>query len=210
MTARAALRAALADGYRQSWRLALLNTAIGVVLLATAAAAAYALPAVLLALAAGPLTAALGHCAVVVARTGDLAWADALEGLRANWRRGLALGAFCSATTGLGVLAIWFYSHRGLWLLVAFAAYLLAMVWLWQLVAWPLAAADPGRPLRDVLGAAGRQLLARPRSALALGAVLLALNLVGAVAVIPLLTLTLAYSFLAAAHFALPPTPREG
>jgi hypothetical protein len=34
-------------------------------------------------------------------------------------------------------------------------------------------------------------------------------NALGAVAILPLLTLTVAYSFLAAAHFALPRTPPE-
>jgi len=49
------------------------------------------------------------------------------------------------------------------------------------------------------------ELLHRPLSAIGLGAALLVVNAAGAVAVIPVLTLTLAYSFLAAAHFVLPP-----
>lgn len=199
MNAGRALLAALGDGYRHSWRLVLVNCAAGAVILAAAAGAAYVLPAALLAAAAGPLLAALAHCAVVVVRTGDLAWSDARDGLRLHWRRGLALGALATAGIALGVLAVWFYAHRGVWPVAALAAYLLAAFCVWQLVAWPLAVAGTERPLAR----AGQELLRRPASALALGAVLLGVNAAGAVAVIPLLTITLAFSFLATAHFVL-------
>jgi len=204
VTAGAALRAALVDGYRNSWRLVLLNCAVGAVIAAAAAGAAYALPAAALVLAAGPLAAALVHCVVVVARTGDLEWADAVEGLRLHARRGLVLGVLGAAGVALGVLAVQFYARHGAWPLAALVAYLLASFCMWQLVAWPLAIAEPARSLGSVLADAGRELLRRPRSSLALGVVLLALNVVGAVSVVPVLTLTLAYSFLAAAHFVLP------
>ena len=53
------------------------------------------------------------------------------------------------------------------------------------------------------LARAAQELLRRPISALALGAVLVVVNAAGAVTIIPLLTMTLAFSFLATAHFAL-------
>jgi hypothetical protein len=205
LNARGALRAAFVAGYRHSWRLVLLNCAVGAVVVAAAAGARYALPAALLALAAGPLVATLVHCAVVIARTGELDWADARLGFRLHRRRGLALGAFDAAGIALGVLAIRFYSQHGVWLLSAVTAYLLAAFCVWQLLAWPLAIAHPGSSLRGVLADAARALVCRPRSALGIGAALLVLNLAGTFAVIPVLTLTLAYSFLAAAHFVLPP-----
>jgi hypothetical protein len=105
----------------------------------------------------------------------------------------------------LGVLAIRFYSQHGIWLLSALAAYLLAAFCVWQLLAWPLAIANPDSSLRDVLADAARALVYRPLSALGIGAALLVVNVAGTFAVIPVLTLTLAYSFLAAAHFVLPP-----
>jgi hypothetical protein len=72
-------------------------------------------------------------------------------------------------------------------------------------VLWPLAVSDP-RPLRPVVEEALRTMLARPLQALGLTLVLVLVNLIGvALAIIPFLTLTVAYSFLAAAHFALPP-----
>ena len=199
MSAGRALLAALGDGYRHSWRLVLLNCAVGTVIFAAAYGAAYALPAALLAVAAGPLLAALAHCAVVVARTDALAWSDVREGLRLHWRRGLALGALATAGIALGILATWFYVHRGLWPVAAVTAYVLAAFCIWQLVAWPLAVAGAERPLVR----AAQELLRRPVSALALGAVLLVVNAAGVVTMIPLLTITLAFSFLATAHFVL-------
>jgi uncharacterized membrane protein YfcA len=182
-------------------RLVLLNCAVGAVAAIAAAGAAYALPLAFVAIAAGPLVAALVHCAVVATRTDELAWSDAHDGLRLHWRLGLALGALGAAGVSLGVLAIRFYSQHGVWPLSAFAAYVLASFCVWQLVAWPLAVAGTERPLAS----AARELLHRPLSAFGLGAALLVVNGLGTLAVIPLLTLTLAYSFLAAAHFVLPP-----
>jgi hypothetical protein len=199
MSAGRALLAALGGGYRHSWRLVLLNCAAGAVIFAAAYGAAYALPAALLALAAGPLLAALAHCAVVVARTDMLAWSDVREGLRLHWRRGLALGALATAGIALGVLATWFYANRGLWPVAAVTAYVLAAFCIWQLVAWPLAVAGEKHPLRR----AGQELLRRPASALVLSAVLLVVNAAGAITIVPLLTITLAFSFLATAHFVL-------
>ncbi|HVA31616.1 MAG TPA: hypothetical protein VMU58_10110 [Gaiellaceae bacterium] len=199
MSATASLRAALGQGYRHSWRLVLLNCAVGVVVAGAAAGAAYVLPAALLVLAAGPLLAALAHCAVVVARTDELSWSDAGDGLRLHWRLGIRYGALGAGGIALGILAIRFYSLHAVWPLSALAAYLLACFCVWQLVAWPLAVAGAERPLAT----AARELARRPRSALLLGTVLLAVNVLGTLAIIPVLTLTLAYSFLAAAHFVL-------
>ena len=57
---------------------------------------------------------------------------------------------------------------------------------------------------------AGRALLRRPVQALVLCAALALVNLIGvAAALIPFLTVTIAYSFLAAARFALPPSTQE-
>jgi hypothetical protein len=54
---------------------------------------------------------------------------------------------------------------------------------------------------------AGRTVVARPVQAVVLGLALALVNLAGiAAAIMPFLTLTIAYTFLAAAHFALPPT----
>jgi hypothetical protein len=167
-------------------------------------------PAVLVLLVlVGPPLAALVHCAVTLAQTDELRIADALRGLRLHWLRGLVLAALVWAAFALGVLALDFYAE-GAWTLplAALVVYVLAGVALLQLWAWPLLVYEPERSLRGVLADAARGLLRRPTATAALGLVLLVVNAAGAAAALmPLVTLTLAYSFLAAAHFALPRNP---
>ena len=200
----AALRAALRDLYAQSWRFFLLNAALSACLVPLVVAGLWAPAAWLLLLAGGPLAAALVHCAVVTATTGELRLGDALEGLRLHGRRGLVLSAVFSGGSALGVYAIVFYGNRGALVLAVLAVYLLLALLVFQLVLWPLAVFDR-RPLRLVLEEALRTLLSRPLQALVLTVALVLVNLLGVVlAIVPFLTLTIAYSCLAAAHFALP------
>ena len=97
------------------------------------------------------------------------------------------------------------------WPLAFVVAYLLALFLVFQLLLWPLAVAERERPLRRLLAdagvgarpAAGRVGRARARAA--------AINALGAAAaVLPLLTITVAYSFVAAARFALPQLEEGG
>jgi hypothetical protein len=81
---------------------------------------------------------------------------------------------------------------------------------LYQLVLWPLAVRETGRPLRDVAGAAALIVVRRPVATIGLGIALLLINLVGLIAAaVPFLTITIAYSALAAARFALRPKADE-
>jgi hypothetical protein len=193
----AALHCAFRDFYGNSWRLVPVNAAVGAVV-AFAVFSAFAVRAavvlVLLVLLAGPLLAMLVHCAVTLAQTGNLERSDAFDGLRLHWRRGLLLGAAGGALLGLGV-----------------PIYCLVLVGIYQLVLWTLAIARPSVPLRTVAHDAAVFVAQRPWPTLALGLVLLAVNAVGVVAALmPFLTLTVAYSFLATAHFVLPqPTTEE-
>jgi hypothetical protein len=211
MSVSGALREALVDGYHHSWRLVVLNTALAAAALGVLVAASYAQPALLLLLLVGPLAAALQHCAVVLVRTDELRLRDALDGLRRHWRRGAELAAVAAVTFGLGIYALVFYARADpvTWPLAALVVYLLALFAALQLLVWPLAVAYPERPLRAValesLMTAARRPFALPGLALAL----LVVNSLGAVAILPVLTMTAAYTALAAAHFALPsrPTP---
>lgn len=208
-----ALRQALSDFYAQSWRLVLLNTALSLAILPLLVLALWA-PFMLAAaaLALGPLAMALMHCAVTLAETEDLRLGCALTGLRLHWRRGLVLGALLALVTAAGTLALVFYGRAGLWPLVAVVLYLLLVFGALQLCLWPLAVSAGGSSLVPVLRAALHVLFRRPLETVALAMTLLALNLAGAAAALmPLLTLTIAYSFLAAAHYVLPRNPlREG
>jgi hypothetical protein len=206
MRAGAALQLALRDCYQNSWRLVLVNGALGLVLATSIFAAVLWRPAIVLVVLAGPLVAALVHCAVTLVRDGSLRYADALAGLRLHWRRGLQLAAAGLALVVLAVVALRFYSGSPLLWPLAFAVgYLVVLLGVFQVVLWTLAVAEPGRSLRASAREAAVLVARRPGSTLRLGLALLLLNLAGvAAAVMPFLTLTVAYSFVAAAHFALP------
>jgi hypothetical protein len=142
-------------------------------------------------------------------QTGNLFFADAWEGLRLHWRRGLGLEALGVALVLFGVVAWRFYGGASLWPLAFLTLYLVVLLGIYALVLWTLAIAEPERRLGTVAREAAGFVAARPGATLLLGLVLLLVNVAGiAAAVMPFLTLTLAYTFLATAHFVLPP-PEE-
>jgi hypothetical protein len=207
-----ALRLAVGDLYQNSWRFLPVNAAFGAVLVAVAVAAYAVRAALVLVVLAGPVAAALVACAVRLVRDGDVELRDALVGLRLHWRRGLALGAGGAALLWLGIVAVRLYAGLPFgWPLVFLTVYLLVLLGVYQLVLWTLAIAGPERPLRAVCRDAAVLTARRPGATLLLGLALLLVNLAGiAAAVMPFLTLTVAYTFLAAARFALPrPTPED-
>lgn len=201
-----ALRLAVRDFYANSWRLVPLNALFGALLVVVAASALAVHALLVLAVLAGPVAAALAHCGVTLVRTGNLTLADGLDGLRRHWRRGLQLGALGTAFLVLAGIAIRVYARSAFAWPLAFAAlYLVVGLGVYQVVLWILAVAEPQRPLRAVARDAAELLARRWRSAAALALALLVVNLAGlAAAAMPFLTLTVAYSFVAVAHFALP------
>jgi hypothetical protein len=206
------LRRSLATTYQSSWRLLVVNSALSVVV-AVAILAMPTLPLGLLlaSVLAGPLAAALAHCVVMLVRGNDIRLADAIVGFRLYWRQGVVLGALFGAGLMVGVVAVTFYvsePHR-VWPLAVGAIYLVGFFCLLVLVAWPLLVADRRLGVGGALRAAGLELLRRPWRAFGLGAALLLVNLLGAVTVVPLLTLTVAYTFLAAAFAVLPDLDEE-
>lgn len=210
MTVGGALRGALRDFYEQSWRLLILNTLLGIGSLAVLTAAVFAPPAVVLAVLLGPPAAALMHCSVTLVRDGDFRLSDAVVGLRLHWRRGLALGALGGVAIVLTLTAVRVYGGAGTvgWPLAILVLYLALLFSIFQLPLWPLAVLERDEPLRHVLRDAALTLLRRPGAWTGLAVALFLVNVIGvAAAVLPFLTLTIAYSFLAAARFALPPDP---
>jgi len=209
MTVRRAMTAALSDMYNHSWRLFVLNLALSVVAVAPLVAALWALPALVLLLGVGPFAAALMHCAVTVQQTDDLRLRDGVVGLRLHWRRGLVLAALVAGAVVLVVTAISFYAPRA-WPVALVALYGALLFGVWQIHVWPLAVARRRERLADVLRDAGRAAGRRPLASIGLAFALLLVNAGGAaLGVLPALTLTVAYSALAAAHFALPPPTEE-
>jgi len=202
-----ALRLALRDFYENSWRLMLVNSALGAVLVVCVLAALATPAAIVLLVAVGPVVAALVHCCVTLARTGYLALTDALEGLRLHWRRGLVLGALAFAIAGVGFVAVRTYGSSPLWPLALVTLYALLVLVVYALVLWTLAIARAERALRVTAHEAAALVASRPGATLVLGFALLLVNVAGiAAAVMPFLTLTVSYTFLATAHFVLPPS----
>jgi hypothetical protein len=211
MSARRALWQAARDLYENSWRLILPNLLMVAVAAAALLAAVYAKPALLLVVAVGPFAAALFHCALKIQQTGELRLVDALVGLALHWRRGLALGCLLALAAVLTVSSISFYSRLGVlaWPFIFTALYLIALFAVWQIHLWPLALRDERLPLAAILGESAHAFARRPGSTFGLAAALLTLNAVAAIGVLPLLTLTIAYSALAATRFVLAPPPES-
>jgi len=206
MSARRALRLAFGDLYQNSWRLLLVNAALGVVLVFSAVAAIAVHALLVLAVLAGPLATALAHCSVTLVRTGNLVVADALEGLRLHWRRGLAFGAAGVALGVLAALAVHFYTRSSVgWPFAFLTVYLVVLLGIYAAVLTTIAVAEPAEPLRVVARQAATLGAQRPGATVLLGLALLLVNLAGvAAAVMPFLTITIAYSFVAVAHFVVP------
>jgi hypothetical protein len=210
MSARRALRLAVGDLYENSWRLLLVNAALGAVLVFAAVAAIAVHVLLVLVVLAGPAAAALAHCSVTLVRTGNLALADAWEGLLLHWRRGLALGAAGVALGVLAGIAVHFYTRSSFgWPFAFLALYLAVGLAIYGVVLTIVAVAQPGDPLRVAARRAATVVAQRPGATLLLGLALLLVNGAGiAAAVMPFLTITVAYSFVAVAHFVLPASPR--
>jgi hypothetical protein len=211
MTARRALGLACGDLYRNSWRLVPVNAAIGAVLVFSVVAAVAVHALLVLAVLAGPLAAALAHCSVTLVRTDNLVLADAWEGLRLHWRRGFALGAAGLALGVLAALAVHFYTRSSVgWPFAFLTLYLVVLLGIYAAVLTTVAVASPELPLRLAARNAAALGAQRPGTTLLLGLALLLVNLAGvAAAVMPFLTITVAYSFIAVAHFVLPAEARE-
>ena len=208
MKLRDAMWLALRDFYENSWRLVVVNSALGAVLVVAVLATLAEPVALVLVVATGPVVAALVHCAVTLVRTGDLTLADSVDGLRLHWLRGLELSGAGAALVALGLLALRFYSRAALWPLAFLTLYLLVLLAIFGFVVWTVAIAAPDRPLRAVVHESVSLTTARPGQTLVLGLTLLLLNVAGvAAAVMPFLTLTVAYTFLVTARFLV--TPEE-
>jgi hypothetical protein len=114
----------------------------------------------------------------------------------------------------LGVLAafaVHFYTRSSVgWPLAFFTLYLVVLLGIYAAVLTTVAVAEPDEPLRRLARRAATVGAQRPGATLLLGLALLLVNLAGiAAAVMPFLTITVAYSFVAVAHFALPAEAKE-
>jgi len=211
MTAGSSLRLAVGDLFHNSWRLVPVNAALGAVLVFSAYATIAVHAFLVLAVLAGPVALALAHCSVTLVQTGNLELADAWEGLRLHWRRGLAFGAAGLFLVLLAAFAVRFYTRSSAGLPFAFLTlYLVVLLVIYGALLATVGVAHPERPLQLIARQAVTVGAQRPGATLLLGLALLLVNLAGiAAAVMPFLTVTVAYSSLAVAHFVLPPEAKE-
>jgi hypothetical protein len=210
MTLTSSLRVAAGDLYHQAWRLLVLNTLLGAALVVAVAASFVVRSGLVLVVLVGPIAVAVMHCAVTLAQTEDLRLAELLVGVRRHWRRGLALGALLAVAVALAIVVVPFYARAGTWAwpLAALAVYVLLVFCVFQLALWPLVVFEPERPLSVVARDALYVVARRPWGFVGLAVALLLVNVIGvAAAILPFLTLTIAYSFLVSAHYALPKNP---
>jgi len=210
MRLRTALGVAAVDLYHQSWRLVVLNVLLGTLVVLIVLASIASPLALALVVLLGPAALTVMHCAVTLAQTEELRLGEAITGLRRHWRRGLVLGVLVTCAAVLGAFAVPFYASAGRWAwpLAALSIYVLLVFALIQLALWPLAVFEEARSFREVLRDAVLVVGRRPVGFVGLALALLLVNAIGvAAAILPFLTLTIAYSFLVSAHFALPKNP---
>jgi hypothetical protein len=207
-TIRAALRAALKDFYFHSWRLLPANVLWTAVLLILVGLAILVPPLlILLPLAALPL-AGIFRIATRIVRGRSVSFWDGMSAWRGEVRPALLLGAgVLAATTVLGfnlltgilsdTLPGWAFATLAFWGLVA--------AWLLAWTIWPVLA-DPWRaswPVKERLRLAGYLLLAHPVRIAALGLVLAIFLVASAVAIVALLTVSVAIAALVATRYVL-------
>jgi hypothetical protein len=210
---RGALRAAATDFYFHSWRLLPANVLWAVVSLAIAALAILVPPLLVLApLAALPI-AGIFRMATRIVRGESVSFWDGIDAWRGEVRASLALGAGLLVSTvvlGFNVLSGLVADGPIGWAFATLAFWGLVGTWLYAWVAWPILL-DPtrtGQPARERLRLAALLLLAHPVRVAGLGLVLAVLVVVSTVAVVALVTVSIAFGALVAARYVLPAADR--
>jgi hypothetical protein len=208
-----AIRTALSDLYYHSWRLVPANvvwSVVAIVVLVVLVVSPYGVVAV--PFLAVP-TAGLFRMTDRIARGGPVSFWDSIAG----WRQELGTTLAFGGALGLLGLVLTVNLVSGIladgvlgWGFATLAFWGLAGTWLFAWAAWPLLA-DPWRaawPARERLRLAGYLLLAHPVRLAALGLFLLVLLVASAVAIVALLTVSVAIASLIASRFVLPAADR--
>jgi hypothetical protein len=210
---RGATRAALTDFYFHSWRLLPANVLWAVVALAIVALAILMPPLLVLVPFAALPTAGIFRIATRIVRGESVSFWDGIAAWRSDLRPSLALGTgLLGATIVLGFnVATGLLSDSLLgWAFATLAFWGLVATWLYAWVAWPILL-DPARaaePARERLRLAALLILAHPLRVGGLGLVLAVLIVVSAVAVVALMTVSVAYGALVSARYVLPAADR--
>jgi uncharacterized membrane protein YesL len=208
-----AIRRALTDAYYHSWRLVPANLVWAFVAVVLATSAAF-VPAtvVLLPVLALP-TAGLFRVATRIVRGEAVSFWDALDAWRTDVVPVLGLGAVgVLAVVVLGantVVGLGSGSPLG-WALATMAAWGLIVLWLLAWTVWPILL-DPSRaatPVRDRLRLAALLVLAHPIRIGALATLLTVFLVLSAIAIVALVSVSMALAALVASRFVLPAADR--
>jgi uncharacterized membrane protein YesL len=208
-----AIRAAAQDGYYHSWRLVPANLVWAALAITLVALTIIEPPAILLLPLLALPTAGLFRVATRIARGEAVSFWDAIDAWRTDVLPTLAVGAGLVAT----VLVLGFNIVTGLtsdsmlgWGLATLAGWGLLAAWLYAWTLWPILL-DPARadrPVLDRVRLAALLVLAHPIR-IGLLALVLALFLVlSTIAIVALVTVSVAFSALIASRFVLPAADR--
>jgi hypothetical protein len=209
----AAFRTAAGDLYYNSWRLLPANVLWSIVLLGIVALAIVVPPLLLLAPVLALPLAGLFRMTTRIARGEAVAFSDAIDAWRRDVLATLGLGsALLGATIVLAsnvVTGLVSASVVG-WGLATLAAWGLVAAWLYAWAAWPLLV-DPARsdrPVRERLRLAALLVIAHPGRIGALGLALAAFLIASTVAIVALITVSVAVAAMVAARYVLPAADR--
>jgi uncharacterized membrane protein YesL len=208
-----AVRAALTDGYYHSWRLVPANIVWAAAAIVLAGATVISpLGVLLLPLLALP-TAGVFRVTTRIVRGEAVSFWDAMDAWRSAVRQTLAVGAGAVlAVVVLGtnvVLGLAGESPLG-WAIATMAAWGLAVLWLMAWTAWPILE-DPERsgiPLRARLRLAALLVLAHPVRIGLLGLGLAIFLVLSTVAIVALVTVSVAFAALVTTRYILPAADR--
>ncbi len=212
-TLRGAIRAAASDAYFHSWRLLPANVVWSVTAIAIAAAIAVTPAAIILLPILALPTAGIFRVTTRIVRGEAVSFWDAVDAWRSDVLATLAIGAgLALAATILAINAITgFTSDSALgWAFATLAAWGLVALWLLAWAAWPILV-DPvrgDRPRRERLRLAALLVLAHPLRITSFGLVLAVFLALSTVAVVALVTVSVAFAALVASRFVLPAADR--
>ena len=210
---RGAIRAAATDFYFHSWRLLPANVLWAAVAIAIVAIAILLPPLIVLAPLAALPVAGIFRIATRIVRGESVSFWDGIASWRSELLPSLALGAALLGATvvfGFNVISGILADSLPGWAFATLAFWGLVGTWLYAWIAWPILL-DPARaaePARERLRLAALLVLAHPVRVVGLGLVLAVLIVLSAVAVVALMTVSVAFAALVAARYVLPAADR--
>jgi hypothetical protein len=208
-----ALRAALSDLYFHSWRLVPANVVWSVVMVVVLAASILAPVGLAFLAVLGIPTAGLFRMSARIARGQAVSFWDSI----AAWRVGVGSTLLVGGVLALVAVVLTVNLVSGIltqtlvgWAFATLAFWGLVASWLYAWTAWPILV-DPRRahwPARDRLRLAALLVLAHPVRIGAMGIFLLALLVASSVAIVAILTVSVAIAALVSARYVLPAADR--